>query len=77
MPGVADAVAFAAPNPVTGSVVGARLTLTAPEELAALRQRVREFCAPRLARFKIPVKIEIAAADAVSDRWKKLRPRDG
>jgi acyl-coenzyme A synthetase/AMP-(fatty) acid ligase len=75
MPNVIDATVFGARNPITGSVVGARLVLREPEELAELRRRVREFCEPRLARYKLPIKIEIADGPDVSERYKKLRPR--
>jgi acyl-CoA synthetase (AMP-forming)/AMP-acid ligase II len=74
LPNVREATVFAHPSPVTGHVVAARLLLAEPEEPGELRRRVREFCTPRLARYKIPVRVEIAAEPAIGERWKKVRP---
>jgi acyl-CoA synthetase (AMP-forming)/AMP-acid ligase II len=73
MDNVRDATVFARGNPVVGQVVAARLVLARPEDAAALRQRVRAFCAPRLPRHKIPVRIEIADRPDLGDRLKKVR----
>jgi long-chain acyl-CoA synthetase len=75
IPNVVDVTAYAHPSAVLGNVVAARFVLHAPEPLAELRQRVRAFCEPRLARYKIPIKIEIVDNIAVGDRYKKLRSR--
>jgi long-chain acyl-CoA synthetase len=74
MANVKEATVFAHKNPVMGNVVAARLVLHAPEPLDELRRRVREFCEPRLARFKIPMRVELADEVAVGERGKKLRP---
>ncbi|MBX9699425.1 MAG: fatty acid--CoA ligase family protein [Acetobacteraceae bacterium] len=73
MPNVTDVTVSGRPNPVTGAVVAARFTLATPEDLAALRRRVREFCAGKLERFKVPAMIEIAEAPQHGARFKKLR----
>jgi acyl-CoA synthetase (AMP-forming)/AMP-acid ligase II len=73
MPNVADATVYGRPNPITGQIVAARLTLREPEELAALTRRVRAFCRDHLAAYKIPVKVELAETSQVSARFKKIR----
>jgi acyl-CoA synthetase (AMP-forming)/AMP-acid ligase II len=65
---VADATVYAEPNPITGQVVAARLTLREPEDAASLRRRIRTFCRTRLAAFKVPVKVELAER-FVHRRW--------
>jgi acyl-CoA synthetase (AMP-forming)/AMP-acid ligase II len=56
-----------------GAVVHARVTLKSPEDPAALRERLRRHCALKLARYKVPVKIDIAPDSFMSGRGKKLR----
>jgi len=73
MDNVAEVTVSGRPNPVTGAVVAARITLQEPEDPAALRQRVRAFCAGKLERFKIPVVVEVAEAPLHGTRFKKLR----
>ena len=60
MPNVVDAVVRACPNPIMGQVVAATVQLAEPEEPAALKRRVREFCKGKLASYKIPAVVEIA-----------------
>ncbi len=73
IPNVRDAAVVGEPNPITGQIVTARLTLHEPEELTPLKRRVRAFCAERLAPFKVPVKIVITDQDQHSARFKKMR----
>jgi acyl-CoA synthetase (AMP-forming)/AMP-acid ligase II len=73
MPNVGDATVYGRPNPITGQIVAARLTLREPEDLAALTRRVRTFCRDHLAAYKIPVKVELAESSQVSPRFKKIR----
>lgn len=73
MPNIADATVYGQPNPITGRIVAARVTLREPEEISALTKRVRAFCRQHLAAYKIPVKVEMAATTQVSARFKKIR----
>ncbi len=73
MPNVRDAAVLGEANPITGQIVAARLTLFEPEELVALKRRVRSFCAERLAAYKVPVKITLSDHDQHSARFKKMR----
>lgn len=71
---VADVVAFAHPNAVTGQVVGARICPRESVPLEQLRDRIRSYCAERLPRHMIPLRIELVARDAlVGERQKRLR----
>jgi long-chain acyl-CoA synthetase len=73
VPNVIDAGVRGEPNPITGRMVVARLTLATPEDPASLRRRVRGFCRERLAPFKVPSRVEIASGDQHSGRFKKRR----
>jgi acyl-CoA synthetase (AMP-forming)/AMP-acid ligase II len=72
---VKDVTVRGQPNPITGEVVAAKITLLAPEEPAALKQRVRRFCQARLERYKIPAVIDVVVEDHYSARFKKSRNR--
>lgn len=73
MPGVVDAAVLGEPNPITGSIVVARVNLEAKEEPSAFKKRMRVFCRERLAPFKIPARIEIVEGEQYSARFKKMR----
>ncbi len=64
-------------HPFTGQVVVARVALREPEDPLALERRVRAHCRARLAAYKVPVKVTIAAGDLHSERQKTLRRRPG
>ncbi|MDB5904658.1 MAG: fadD [Betaproteobacteria bacterium] len=71
---VVDAVAFAHPSAVTGQVVGARICPSGSVCADELRRRVRSYCAERLPRHMVPLRIELVARDAiVGERQKRLR----
>ncbi len=73
MENVRDATVYGEKNPITGSIVAARINLFEPEELTALKKRLRAFCKDKLAVYKVPVKIEITGQDQFSARFKKMR----
>jgi long-chain acyl-CoA synthetase len=76
MPNVKDVAVTAMSNPITGQIVMARFNLFEPEELPTFRRRMREFCAPYLAPYKIPAKVEIVDNLQYSERFKKMRRAD-
>lgn len=73
-PNVLEAAVFAAPHPLMGSVVHARIALAEPEDPTALATRLRTFCVGRMERFKIPVRFLIDTGEGMtSERFKKVR----
>lgn len=76
MENVSEVSVYGEKHPLTGQIVAARFTLTAPEELAAFRKRMRVFCQEKLERFMVPARIEIAADSQHGARFKKMRPRE-
>jgi long-chain acyl-CoA synthetase len=74
MDGVAEAAVYGEPNGLVGEIVCARVTTSGPGagdgEPAS---RVKRFCRGRLERFKVPVKVEIVAAEPSAERIKKSR----
>jgi long-chain acyl-CoA synthetase len=77
MDDVKDAVVLGEKNPITGSIVTARVNLFEPEEPSAFRKRMRAFCRGRLAPYKIPVRVEITEEDQFSARYKRMRRSNG
>ena len=73
IPNVAEVSVTGEPNPITGHTVTARFNLKRPEEPAGFRQRVRAFCAGRVAPYKVPTKILIVEGNQYSERFKKMR----
>ncbi len=74
MANIADVVVSGSPNPLTGSIVVATVAVVEPENAADLRARVRKYCASRLERYKIPVKVSMVELDLLAGvRMKKVR----
>ena len=72
---VKDVTVHGRPNPVTGEVVGARITTRVPEDVEALKRRVRQHCLARLERYKMPAVIDVVAEEHHGARFKKVRNR--
>jgi acyl-CoA synthetase (AMP-forming)/AMP-acid ligase II len=73
MDNVAEVAVFGKPHPMMGQIVAARFTLKEPEPLDAFKRRMFAFARERLAKFQIPVFVELAEADQFGARFKKLR----
>jgi long-chain acyl-CoA synthetase len=73
MKNIRDTTVYGEKNPITGNIVVARVNLFEPEELMALKSRIRAFCKDKLAPFKIPIKVEITEEEQFSARYKKAR----
>lgn len=73
MDNVRDVVVRGEANPILGRVVAARFSLFEPEDLDALKKRVRQHCREKLSRWKTPAKIEIAEGLETTERFKKDR----
>ena len=70
---VKDVTVRGQPNPITGEVVAAKITPLVPEDPAALKRRVRQFCSVRLERYKVPAVIDVVLEDHYGARFKKSR----
>jgi acyl-CoA synthetase (AMP-forming)/AMP-acid ligase II len=70
---VKDVTVRGQPNPITGEVVAAKITPLVPEDPAALKRRVRQFCSARLERYKMPAVIDVVVEDHYGARFKKSR----
>ncbi|MBJ6760426.1 AMP-binding protein [Myxococcaceae bacterium JPH2] len=70
---VTDVTVVGRPNPITGNVVFARVTVKEPEDPSALTKRLRQFCRGRLDSFKVPVAVEVVEGRLHGDRFKKAR----
>jgi long-chain acyl-CoA synthetase len=77
MDGVADSTVFGQPNPITGQIVCANVTLRGQEDPRTFARRLKKFCCERLAAFKVPVKVEVLAAPQHGARFKKMRRTPG
>jgi acyl-coenzyme A synthetase/AMP-(fatty) acid ligase len=76
--GVADATVFGIPHPLLGQAVCARVSLLTKEYEEVAVNRLRAHCQARLAKFKVPMRIEIVQLEAQStERNKKQRPTGG
>ena len=73
MSGVEAAVVRGEPNAITGQMVVAEVNLATAESGPEFRRRMREFCAGRLAPYKIPQKVILASEPLSGPRLKKRR----
>jgi len=73
---VAEVTVFGEKNPITGSIVCAKVNLTHDEDHKLFVKRLLEFCRQRLQNYKVPVKVIIAAEQQHSPRFKKVRRRE-
>ena len=71
---VEDVAVYGETNPLMGQIIVAKVVTSAPESAAALKLRIRQACALRLAAFKLPTKVILAdREDLYSVRLKKKR----
>lgn len=75
MDSVDEAVVGGEPHPLTGSIVAVRVKLSSDEDLRTFRRRMRAYCQDKLARYKIPQKVEIVSGSMQGTRFKKMRLR--
>ena len=74
MDNVKDVAVFDERNTIMGQMVVARVTVLEPEDPSSMKKRIHEFCKGKLARYKIPIKVEVTTSDQFNARFKKLRP---
>lgn len=73
MDNIRDVAVFAEKNPLLGQIVVAKVSLNQDEQLIHLKNRIRTYCAARLASFKVPTKVVITEEDLHTSRQKKSR----
>jgi long-chain acyl-CoA synthetase len=72
LPFVQEAVVRGESHPMMGQIVVARVVVREMDASEAARS-IRMHCASKLARYKVPVKIDMASTSAVGDRHKAMR----
>lgn len=70
---VQEVSVFGKPHPMMGQVVAARFNLKEPEPLDLFKRRMNAFGRERMAKYQIPVYVELATAEQFGARFKKLR----
>lgn len=73
MPLVKDCVVFGEKNPITGQMVVAKILYDTDVKLSELKKLVVDFCADKLTRYKIPVKVLKMSEVEYTERFKKKR----
>lgn len=70
---VEDVAVFGKQHPMMGQVVAARFKLKQPEALDLFKRRMMAFGRERMAKYQVPVYVELVEADQFGARFKKLR----
>lgn len=73
MDGVQEATVRGEKNPLLGQAVVVRVSLEGNEDARAFKDRMRRYCADKLAPYMIPVKVELAERAQHNARFKKIR----
>ena len=72
--GIAEVTVYGEKNPIMGSIVAAKITLTKPnEDTKAVIKRVKIYCREKLQAYKVPARIKIIKEKQYSERFKKKR----
>lgn len=74
---VREATVFGEPNKMIGNIVCARVTLAEAEDQQEFILKLKSHCRQRLAKFKVPVKVEIVKDAHYGNRFKKERAKIG
>ena len=73
LPHVIDVAVHGESNALLGQIIVARIVLSEPEALDALKSRVRLACRERLAAYKVPARVVIEEGALYTARHKKAR----
>lgn len=71
---VSEVVVYKEPNPITGNIVCAKVTVKNADAAKGVVLRVKKHCASRLQRFKVPAKVVVASGPQHNARFKRVRP---
>ncbi|MBI5302379.1 MAG: long-chain fatty acid--CoA ligase [Chloroflexi bacterium] len=70
---IAEVTVYGEKNPIMGNIVCARVRIAREEEPRQVVTRVKRYCAEKLQRFQVPVKVIVASEEQYSERFKKKR----
>jgi long-chain acyl-CoA synthetase len=70
---VQDVSVFGKAHPMMGQVVAARFNLKAPEPLDLFKRRMNAFGRERMAKYQVPVYVELVDTEQFGARFKKVR----
>ncbi len=70
---VRDVAVFGKPHPMMGQIVAARFNLKEPEALDLFKRRMNSHCRGRLAKYQIPLFVELIEGEQFGARFKKVR----
>lgn len=73
MDNVAEVTVYPEKNPITGSIVCAKVSLIKKEDKKAFSLHLRKYCSAKLQNYKVPIKINIVDERQYSERFKKIR----
>jgi long-chain acyl-CoA synthetase len=73
MPEVEDVVVYGVPHPMTGKVVTAKIKPSSDFTARELKLKMRQYCADKLASYKIPSKIILTEGTTYNERFKRMR----
>ena len=72
--GIEDCVVFGIPNSITGQMVATEVVIKSKEfDVVEIKRNIKEYCASKLDKYKVPVKIYPVENLTVSERFKKIR----
>jgi acyl-CoA synthetase (AMP-forming)/AMP-acid ligase II len=73
MQNVSEVTVYGEKNPLMGSIVCAKVKLIEPQPNAEFISELKQYCAARMERFKVPVKVAVVEHKHYGDRFKKAR----
>jgi long-chain acyl-CoA synthetase len=73
MENIAEVTVYGEKNPIMGNIVCARVRLVHPQDSREVATLVKTYCAEKLQRYQVPVKVVVAGEEQFSERFKKKR----
>jgi acyl-coenzyme A synthetase/AMP-(fatty) acid ligase len=73
MDNIADVKVYGEKNPIIGNMVCAKVVLFVDENRKEFVTELKQFCAMRMKKFMVPVKVEFSDEKLYGERYKKVR----
>lgn len=70
---IKDVTVYKEPNPITGAIVCAKVSLARAEDAKVLVRQLKRHCRQRLQSYKVPVKVKVVDESFMTRRGKKAR----